>query len=67
MRIISLSLNYFKSMKCMPLLLKTFWFPFRVDYFEFELAHGLKVHSFRFENLPICSSSYENNMLKIPH
>ena len=27
----------------------------------------LKVHQCRFENLPIFSSSYENNMLKISH
>ena len=27
----------------------------------------LKVHKCKFENLPISSSSYENNMLKISH
>ena len=27
----------------------------------------LKVHLCRFENLPVSSSSYENNMLKISH
>ena len=30
-------------------------------------AKTLKIHSCRFENLPISSSSYENNMLKISH
>ena len=27
----------------------------------------LKVHLFRFENLPICSNSYKNNILKVFH
>ena len=28
---------------------------------------NLKVHSCRFENLPICSCSHKNNTLKISH
>ena len=27
----------------------------------------LKVHSYRFENLPMCSNSYKNNILKVFH
>ena len=42
-----------------------------LEYFDpeyaFEYASGLKVHYCRFEILPISSSSYENNMLKISH
>ena len=34
-------------------------------YMSFTINNKLKVHSCRFENLPISSSSYENTMLKI--
>ena len=34
---------------------------------ESENNHNLKVHLCRFENLPICSNSCKNNILKISH
>ena len=40
---------------------------FLLDIFEDDLTENLKVHKCRFENLPISSSSYENNMSNISH
>ena len=32
---------------------------------SYDNGHTLKVHQYRFENLPICLCSYKNNTMKI--
>ena len=52
----------FKALSCFA------WYDKYVAWFELSFKNfHLKVHQSRFENLPISSSSYENNMLKISH
>ena len=55
------------EMTCFVLKWHDVFCHFSTTKFSFETLGSLKVHKCRFENLPISSSSYENNMWRRLH